>query len=544
MRSHTQRFSVNRVPLEHQPIPRGAVLAEKIRRLAAPTVLALFCLCFVIGALRASANSYLWMDEVLSVWAARLPTVGLVWSAVFRGSEASPPGYQLLLHGLIKAGGGSYMLLRLPSILGAFISSLCVFALLRKYLDSAAGAYGMAFSLLGVLAWYAVEARPYTLVTACFAVAFLLWDGFKWQNVQIWRTAAISFLLIAAICLHFYAVLLVPCMAAMELLWSALNRRVRVSMWTALFIAGASSFLWLPLIRAHSRFIAGEVGSTRFYAKVTPARLLKTYEDLIIHDKKQAVFIAATFAAIFAASALQGIQALRKRDDESRTPRRSDSNLFVIGLCTVLFPVLVFIFAFFVTKTFNTRYTLIGALGFSLAAAYTISRVRAPRAAAYTLVLAGCALALLSGAPPEGVKIGDQLSVLSKASVSSYSIVIPDGRLYFELAEAAPPSLKSRLVYVDLPPGANSDLDPTNEHHVDRWHQIRPDLRVMSAKEFFAHNPRFYVFHTSASIYVITDWLLNRNLIGRPIAENEDAWLFEAKAPEPGNGGTDAFPSK
>src|SRR3954452_6530234 len=357
MRLQTQRCSTNSVPLEHQSIPRKVVLAEKIRRLTTPAILGFFCLCFVIGALRA-AKTYLWMDEVLAVWAARLPTVGLVWSAVFRGSEASPPGYPLLLHGLMKAGADSYMLLRLPSILGALISGLCVFALLRKYLDTAVAAYRMAFSLLGLLAWYAVEARPYTLVTACFAGAFLLWDGTEWQHPRTWRMAAISLLLILAMCLHFYAALLVPCMAAMELLWSALNRRIRVSMWTALFIAGTSSLLWLQLIEAHSRHIAGEVGSSSFYAKATVARLLQTYAALIVHNKKQAVFIAATFAVIAAASALEGIRASRKLDTEPPTPRRSGSNLYVISFCTIAFPISVFIFAFFVTKTFNTRYTL------------------------------------------------------------------------------------------------------------------------------------------------------------------------------------------
>jgi hypothetical protein len=186
----------------------------------------------------------------------------------------------------------------------------------------------------------------------------------------------------------------------------------------------------------------------------------------------------------------------------------------------------------FVTKTFNTRYALIAALGFSLLAAYTISRVRITRVPAWILVLVASPLTFLSGSPPEGINVSDQLSVLSKASVLSYPIVIPDARLYFELMEAAPPSLKSRLVYVDLPPGAKT-LDSTNEHHVDRWHQIRPDLKVMRANEFFAHNSRFYVFHIRASIYVITDWLIDRRLISKPIAENEDSWLLEAQAPDP-----------
>src|SRR4051812_36369572 len=90
MRLQTQRCSTNSVPFEYQSISRKIVVAEKIRRLTTPTILGFFCLCFVIGAVRA-AKSYLWMDEVLPVWAARLPTVGLVWSAVFRVLRLHPP---------------------------------------------------------------------------------------------------------------------------------------------------------------------------------------------------------------------------------------------------------------------------------------------------------------------------------------------------------------------------------------------------------------------------------------------------------------------
>lgn len=531
MKNRVARFHL-RTDSEHHSIREQTVLAEAIRRLTTPTVLSLFCLCFLVGAIRSAAENYLWMDEVLAVWAARLPTFRLVWTALFRGSEASPPTYHLLLHALIKAGATTYILLRLPSIVGALVSGLCIFTLLRKYLDAATAGYGMAFCLLGVLAEYGVEARPYALVTASFAGAILMWDRMEWQHPRIWRVAGISMLLILAICLHFYAALLVPCMAAMELLWSAIHSRIRIRVWTGLFIAGASSFVWLPLIKVHSRFIAGEVRSSGFYAKPTLARLLQTYADLIVHNKKQALFIGTTLSLIFVASVVHGIRVWRKQDIESPAPCRRAGNPYVIGIWTVTFPLLVFVFAYFVTNTFNTRYALIGALGFSILTAYTISRVRITQRALCTMILAGCPLALLSGSPPEGARIPDQLAVLNKAPMSSYPIIIANARLYFELVEAAPPSLKARLVYVDLPPGAKN-LDPTNEHHVDRWHQIRSDLRIMSAKEFFAHNPHFYVFHTSAYIYVITDWLLERGLIGKPIAENEDCWLLEAQAPDP-----------
>jgi hypothetical protein len=532
---HSRQFLMNFPRSERLDIQEESTRLQRRTWLSIPTVLlGFFCLCFLMGAIRVASRNYLWMDEVLAVWTARLPTVQAVWAALFQGAEASPPTYHLFLHGLMKAGAESYGLLRLPSILGALAAGLCVFALLRKYLDTAAAGFGIAFSLLGVLAWYGVEARPYTLVTACFAAAILLWDGADSERPKIWRIAAISGLLILAICLHFYAVLLIPCMAAMEVLWSMLNRRVRVSIWIALFVAGASLVAWLPLIRADRRFIAGEVGSGSFYARPTLTRLLQSYADLTVHDKKQCLFIAAALVAIFAAAAVDRIRTSGKQDREAVVPYATGTNLYIIGFCTLAFPLIVFVFSLFVTSTFNTRYALIGSFGVSLLAAYTISRLRISSAAVYAIVLVACPLAFIRGAMPEAVHIPDQLAVLNKASIPRYSIVIPDARVYFELAEAAPPNLKSRLAYVDLPPGVKNG-DPTNEHHVDRWHGIRPDLNIVSAKDFFAHNAHFYVFHTTAQIYVLTNWLMERKLIDRPVAEDEDAWLLEARSPGVGH---------
>src|SRR5579884_2596790 len=87
------------------PAPEGGTAEvapiKRATQISITVLLVLFCLCFLAGALRAAARNHLWMDEVLAVWAARLPSTHLVWSAVFHGSETSPPTYDLILHGLI-----------------------------------------------------------------------------------------------------------------------------------------------------------------------------------------------------------------------------------------------------------------------------------------------------------------------------------------------------------------------------------------------------------------------------------------------------------
>jgi hypothetical protein len=426
--------------------------------------------------------------------------------------------------------GDSYAVYRLPSILAALVSGLCLFALLRRYLDSAAAAYGMAFSLLGVLAWFATQARPYTFVAACFAGAILLWDGVEMQRPKLWRIAVMTALLIFAIYLHFYATLLVPCLGAMELLWSALHRRLRISVWLGLFLAGLSSFVWLPFIRVHSSLNASDTGSAGYYAKPTFDKLFHAYVDLAIFDKKQLLFLIATFIILGAVAALNQLRWSSWRPlTPAASPYRSSSNFYIITLCTIAFPLLVFAFALFVTKTFNLRYALITTFGFACLLAYVFNSVPAFKSAAGAILLAACPLAFLS-APAWGDSIPEQVSLFREAS-KPYPIVVGEGRLFFEMAEALPKPIKSRLVYVDTPPGTK-DPDPTNEHLVDRWRLIRPDLTVMSAPDFFAKYPHFYLFHTSSSADVITTWLGKRHLIDGPVAMKGDATLFEAEAPK------------
>ena len=515
----------------------GGELARRLQRFTVPILLGMFCLCFLAGALRDAGRNVPWMDEVLAIWVARLPTYQQVWSALFHGAETSPPTYDLLLHTLISAGGASYLLLRLPSILAILVSGLCLFALLRRYLDVGAAAYGMVFSLLGIQATYAIQARPYALVVACFMGAVLSWDRVEESDRRFWRVCTMAALLAFASSLHFYAVLFVPCMGAMELLWWVVNRRIRISVWLGLLLAGLSTFAWLPLMRLYSSMNAVDALSVDYYAKPTPAALVHYYAQLAFWDKKQILFFAATLCVVVAVSGLGRTRLVAGPGSitSSESPAGSPLNYYVITFCIFLFPLLVFVFALLVTKTFNLRYVLAGSLGFSCLIAYALGMASAFRWSAGLILLAACPFALMSTPYPSG-GLAEHVNVVKKVP-QPYPIVIGEGRVYFELEEAVPGDFKSRLVYVNTPPRAvNPDI--TNEHLLQRWHQIRPDLNIENADDFFARNPRFYLFHTASSTDVITKWLLERHLIVRPVSwhdyggEYGAGWLFEAEAPQ------------
>src|SRR5436309_14641623 len=109
------------------------------------------------------------------------------------------------------------------------------------------------------------------------------------------------------------------------------------------------------------------------------------------------------------------------------------------------------------------------------------------RLAGSAVLLASCLpLGALLTIPCLGTAVPDEVAVV-KQTPEPYLIVIGEGLVYFELEEAMPEEIKSRLVCGDTPPGVISP-DPTNEHHLNRWRSIRPDLKVVSATDFFAQN--------------------------------------------------------
>jgi Dolichyl-phosphate-mannose-protein mannosyltransferase len=488
----------------------------------------LFSFCFFAAFLRL-ASKPLWMDEVLAVWVIRLPSARDVISALYHGAEFSPPTYHLLLHALATVAGSSYRVLRIPSILAILVSGLCIFALLRRHFGLPAAAFGLMFSLLGLLSSFALEIRPYALVVPCFAVSVLLWDRLDGNRGDFWRVCLITLCLAFATSLHFYAVLFVPCIATIEALWSVHHRRLRIPVWLGLLVAGGSSLAWLPLIKALGHYNAGDSGNPNYYARPIPGRLMETYSAVFIYDKKQVLFLFVTVCLLAAAYALNKVRTSAKAVPEPSHSWQGTSGItpYIIAFCTVAFPLLVFLFAIAVTKTFNTRYCIVACLGSALLVASILSRMPAFHLITTPLLLAGCILTFLRSVPagvlPNTPEIADILADATKP----YPIAVDEGLQYFQLQEGLPDQLKSRLVYVTTPAGVTNP-EPTNENQVKRWIPLRPDLKVMSADVFLAQNPHFYFLHTTESNNALTDWLLRKGMIEKVDEYSGHTWLFEA----------------
>jgi hypothetical protein len=181
----------------------------------------LLSVSYFVTAVKFASVRPFWMDEVLSIWTARLPTVTAVWDALEKGSDFSPPLYILLLQKIIQLGAGSALMLRLPSILAVYVVGIAAFILMRRYYSPPLAALAMAICLVGGLFPFALEAHAYACVAACIGLVLVIWDVPPDRAPSLWRAVAILVLLAIAIGMHFYAVLIAAAVGMMELVWAA-----------------------------------------------------------------------------------------------------------------------------------------------------------------------------------------------------------------------------------------------------------------------------------------------------------------------------------
>ena len=141
---------------------------------------------------------------------------------------------------------------------------------LSVILGLAAAMFG-SWMILEEIRFYALQIRPYAFCVACFAWALVLWDDLNRTNSR-WRYVFIAMLLALATSVHFYSVFFIPCLGVVELLRLIQTRQFRLPLWIAMFLAGASAFLWLPMIHVMSKYNSGDTGSPSYYATPSVSR--------------------------------------------------------------------------------------------------------------------------------------------------------------------------------------------------------------------------------------------------------------------------------
>ena len=482
-------------------------------------LLALASVVFFVSAAIFSAHAPLWMDEVLAVWTARQPSAGAIIRALESGSEFNPPLYHLLLHWIIRLGAAGNLAMRAPSIIFTYVTGLCAFELVRRRYAIPVAALAMTACLVSGLSNYAVQARPYALVAACFSLALVLWDIPAERRPSLRSAVAIGLLLALAIGSHFYALLLAVSVGLAELIWTVFHRRVRWRHLIAIAFACLSMLVWLPILQHATAFNAADARSPHFYARPSLPALIASYVGVLLGH----AWIWTSLVSVLIGVVIAGI--LLKRDAKRPVIAGQDKNLDIIVTVTCLIPVTTFLFSVFVTHAFNGRYVIAAALGFSiLTARYAAALPRSQWVCCLLIVI------LLPGAlfPIRTVTdAGVQALEALQHAPGGLPIATDDGLLFFELREGAATDVAQRLVYIVDPAGAGTP-DLTNEHQVLRWAAISPAVKTGAEPNFITSQSRFLIFEQAGDGETLSRLATASGFDLAPVSRTGSATLYLA----------------
>jgi hypothetical protein len=248
-------------PAPHVP-PRTRI-AERIccaiNRNAAATLAFLITFYLVIACAQA-ATKLLWTDELITLAIARQGSFQGIWRALAAGADPNPPLTHWLVLESTRAFGQSALAIRLPAILCVLLAIVCLWAILRRWVEP-------AYAAVGILAFmatrgfdYAYDARSYAPLMGFAMASLALWliacdhaeTPRDWPPQNLARIAALTGMgaaLALGLSSNYYGVLAFFPIAVGEILRTARLRRLEPGTWLAMAAGALPLLAFRPLIR-------------------------------------------------------------------------------------------------------------------------------------------------------------------------------------------------------------------------------------------------------------------------------------------------------
>ena len=488
---------------------------------ASAAAIACFSLVWFAGAVAWAWKTPLTTDEVFVVWVLRLFPFSGIAHAISAGADSLPPGYFYLLKLVCLGFGISPLVVRLPSIIAFYGFMAATWRVCRIEVSPSIATFAAALLCVTGAAVSAVLARPYAIVCACFALAILTWLGRSpAKEAEYRRAALLTLLFMAAVFVHFYAVLIPALLAVMEAVWLVRERRVRWAYWAAILVGAASVFMWWPVMGPIYRTTHASTSAPGFYARPTVSALVL---------KSIALFLSpgVCLVILFLGLVVLVCTLVRKSPRVAAPNGNASGEDYTIALIAIsLFPLITFLFAALVTRSFNTRYFFAASMALSLAGARLLRRSNSAR----YVSSAGLILVCLLWAAHARAAIGhrDDRLELVRHTPDALPIVSGDASDFFELLERAPAPVRDRLVFVAMPLGQESP-DPEPELVASKWKRLRPELAVVPAAHFFCEAQTFYLLKTPSRREGMTRWLEHHGGLAL-VSASGDSSLLQAEA--------------
>jgi hypothetical protein len=471
-------------------------------KLAARGMLIVTVYAAVRSAVSAAAKPF-WYDEVCTRIVALQANIYAIWNSLERGADGQPFGFYVVERAAAALLHNENIAFRAPSILAFCCTLLCLFAFVRLRSGGLLALLCASIALLTQLyTYFAVEARPYSLLVACIACALVCYQ----------RAAKARWLLLLGVSLamaeaaHYYAILAMLPFVIAEIAVLLTTRRIRFGVWIA-FACGVVPLALLWKMLAALKQLYGE----HFLAPPSLVTAVAIYPHIFRMEGALGFALAAALIAGVAVAALS--RQIPETHDQFAPVAPIEEYVLICALLAL--PFIEFIVSKLMHGGLAYRYALPTILGLPLALGVLLPRLgrRVTFLAAAFLV---CAFAAEEGSfwrrmisnSWQGEPLQDTVeNLVIAADYPKLPVVVSDGVTYLYLAYYPRPQSSQRLAALVDPPAAiryaGSD---TVDQQLLVLRTLYP-LQVNKYGEFASAHRQFLLYSGAASRF---DWWLSR----------------------------------
>jgi hypothetical protein len=451
--------------------PREALWTRSAREKTALLAFVFLVPYAIARSLFAASARPLWFDEIITVTMARLPNLRALWDALARAADGNPPVFYTIERLAVSLSRNELVAYRLPSILGFAVTLVCVFVFIRKRDGNEVAAVCAGGLLITTLyGVYAIEARPYSLMVACVALALVCYQHAPKTGWVVLMGCALAL----SETLHYYAVFgLVPFGIA-EAALSLRTRTIRWGVWLALTAGVLPLVVLWPLLDAIKKAFGAH-----FWAEPAPWVVVGTFFWIWDVPWFLQLPIAGTLLHRFAYS----FGTLRAGLSQSAKPRQNvpaqpwiHERLLAFGLLGL--PFVVFVIAALMHGGFSGRYMIAAVLGFPLASAYCLSRLDHKKVRLISLLVLSAVIAhegysWFDRKQPVGYRapVASVRKLVDSAGHGSLPVVVSDVVTYLPIVHYGAPEWAKRFVFL---------TDASEELHYSRTDSASRELILLS----------------------------------------------------------------
>jgi Dolichyl-phosphate-mannose-protein mannosyltransferase len=440
--------------------------------------LAGFSVLYLAGAAAIASRRYLWADEVVTAYMARL-SLRELWQALNVGADIEPPLFHLITRLFTELFGHSLLALRLPAILGGWLMCVSLYVFAVRRFRPLYAAVAMLIPFATGAAQYTYEARCYGIALGFAGCALVCWQGACEGRSRRLSLAGLAVSMAAAIACQYYMVLVLVCIGLGEAVRSILREKIDGPVWIALTSAIIPLPFHLPLIRAAMTFSGGN------WSTATPSSLLLAYEFFF----KRAILpiVAILILLTVWESFVSGVNKPSARQQLLRPWEALMAFALVMSLVGAL------LLAKLTNGTFTLRYGICIVLGTALLPLAVIRRYDSARPIAGMLCLAALVGCFVKVHVMRKQLPYETPPVLLNAARSS-EIVVENPLEFMELVYNAPAQITSHLYYLTSREASvryiGTDDDERELLLLGRWFPIR----TKDVGEFLKHQKRFLIW--------------------------------------------------